>query len=271
MTTNDENDNDDDDGLPFDVELERLPVWTHITSALVVVTGVLIAFRLAPMVALLPFLVASSLGRRFASSARHVVVDGNGIDLGGRTIARADLVDVWVDDDATEPRATLAFGKDIELALLHFVNREQARRFGGAFTNGGLRAAVVGHKPVPVDMLASLRFVAIAAGFFGTGSWYGLFVLVFFALGAWNVVRAKQLVARSDGFEVRTLLGTESHTYAEVASVDLDAGLIALKSGVEITLPRGALRDPTLASPAWLERARTRVLGQVRQRGRDRA
>ncbi|MDF2695990.1 MAG: hypothetical protein K0S65_4373, partial [Labilithrix sp.] len=67
MTTNDEHENerDDDESSPFDVELERLPVWTHVASALVIVTGVLIAFRLVPMVALLPFLVASSLGRRF--------------------------------------------------------------------------------------------------------------------------------------------------------------------------------------------------------------
>ncbi len=150
------------------------------------------------------------------------------------------------------------------------MNRAQAQRFGEA--GSPARAEVVGYKPVPMDMLGSLRFVAIAAGLLRrTGSWYGLFVLVFFAFGAWNVVRAKQLIARADGFEVRTVLGTESHAYAEVASVDLDAGVIALRSGPEIALPRGALRDPTLASPAWLERARTRVLGQVRQRGRDRA
>jgi hypothetical protein len=259
----------DDEGLPFDVEREQLPVWVQISSALVVVTGILIAVRLVPMLVLLPFLVASSIGRRFASSATHVEVEESGLDLGGRIIPRSSIVDVWVDDDATEPRATVALGENTELAVLHFENREQALRFGEALAlKDG--AAVAGHRPVPADLLASLRFVAIAAAFVATGSWYGLFILVFFAFGAWNVVRAKQVVAFADRFTLHGLLGSRSYPYADIASVDVDAGVIALKDGSEVVVPRSSIRDTTLAAPAWLERAHARTLEQIRKRARNR-
>lgn len=258
---------DEDERLPFDVELERLPAWVHVASALVIVVGVLVATHVVHMLVFLPFLVASSVGKRFASVATHVVVGPESLALGGRTIPRRDVVDAWADD--VEPRATVAFGDDVELAILDFQNREQARRFSEALApeadaESATRARVVGHKPRPLDMLASLRFVAIAAAFFSTGSWYGLFVLFFFALGTWNVLFAKQLVARRAELEVRTVLGARAFPYGDVASVDLDAGVIELSDGSEVRVPRSSLRDTTLASPAWLERARTRVLERVR-------
>jgi hypothetical protein len=254
-----------DEALPFDVELERLPAWVHVSSALVILVSVLVATRLVHMLVLLPFLVASSLGRRFASSTTHVEVDGNGLDLGGRAIPRSEIVDVWVDDDRTEPRVTVAFGADVVLAVLHFQNPAQAKRFGEALDDQAEpRAMVVGHRPRPVDLLASLRFVAIAAAFFGTGSVYGLFALAFFAFGAWTVVQAKQVIATARGFEVRSVLGIQSYGYADVESVDTEAGVIALKGGREISLHRSSLRDTTLATAGWLERARTRVLERIR-------
>lgn len=258
---------DDDERLPFDVELERLPAWVHAASALVVVVGALVAARVVHMLVFLPFLVASSVGKRFASIAMHVVVGPESLDLGGRRIPRRDVVDAWADD--VEPRATVAFGEDLELAILDFQNVEQARRFSEALApedGAGWRARVAGHKPRPLDMLASLRFVAIAAAFLGTGSWYGLFVLLFFAHGAWSVLSAKQLVAGRDELEVRAVLGARVYRYGEIAGVDVDAGVIELSDGGEVRIPRSSLRDTTLGSPAWLARARARVLARVRER-----
>ena len=254
----------------------------HVSSALVILVGVLVATHLVHMLVFLPFLVASSVGKRFASIAKHVVVKPDALDLGERDIPRSEILDVWANNDDAEPRATVAFGEGVELAALHFANREQARRFSEALSTNGReadatdeegasnhsRALVAGHRPRPVDMLSSLRFVAIAAAFFGTGSSYGLFVLLFFALGAWNVLRAKQLVAKRTALEIRTLLGVEVHPYGELESVDVDAGVIQLKSGAELHIPRSALRDATLASPPWLERARARVLARVRTQAR---
>jgi len=268
-----------EESLPFDVELERLPTWVHVSSALVILVGVLVATHLVHMLVFLPFLVASSIGKRFASTAKHVVVEPSRLLLGEREIPRSDVLDAWADEDEVEPRAAVAFGEAVEVAVLHFANREQARRFSEALATDQRGTAthdatndkhvlVVGHKPRPIDMLSSLRFVAIAAAFLGTGSTFGLFVLLFFALGAWNIVRAKQLVAKRTELEIRTILGVEVHPYGEIENVDVDAGIIQLKSGAELDIPRSTLRDATLASPLWLERARTRVLTRVRAQAR---
>jgi len=240
-----------EESLPFDVELERLPTWVHVSSALVILVGVLVATHLVHMLVFLPFL----------------------------EIPRSGVLDGWADEDEVEPRAAVAFGEAVEVAVLHFANREQARRFSEALATDQRGTAthdatndkhvlVVGHKPRPIDMLSSLRFVAIAAAFLGTGSTFGLFVLLFFALGAWNIVRAKQLVAKRTELEIRTILGVEVHPYGEIENVDVDAGIIQLKSGAELDIPRSTLRDATLASPLWLERARTRVLTRVRAQAR---
>ena len=255
-------DHEDDEVLPFDVELERLPAWVHVASALVIVVGILVATKLVHMLVFLPFLVASSIGRRFATSPKHLEVDASALDLGGREIPRSEIVDVWVDDDASDARATVAFGERIELAVLHFVNHEQARRFGDALAPAET-SPVAGHLPRPVDWLSSLRFVAIAAAFFGTGSPLGALVLVFFALGAWNILRARQLVARADRLEIRTVLGVRAHAYSEIERVEVEEGLVHLKDGAEIHVPTSALRDTTIGTGPWLERARTRVLARV--------
>ncbi len=253
---------DTDESLPFDVEVERLPPWAQAASALVVVSGALIAARVLPMFSLLPFLVASSAGRRFASAATHAEVSADGLELGGREIPRGAIVDVWIDDQ--EPRAVVAYGEEITLAVLHFENALQARRFRDAL--GATTTHVVGHRPRPIDLLGPLRFVAIAVAFLATGSVYGLLVLVFFALGAWTLLQAKQVVLYDDRVEVRTLLGVQVHRIEDVASVDVDGGSFTLKGDREIRLPRGSLRDTTLASAEWLERARGRVLARMEAR-----
>lgn len=259
---------DDDERLPFEVELERLPLWAHVSSALVIVVGGLVASRLVHMLVLLPFLVASSLGRRLSTIATHLEVHERGVDLGGRTIARSDIVDVWVDDEGGEPRVTVAFGDRVSLAVLHFPNLEQARRFSRALRpeRADERSPVVGHLPRPIDWLPSIRFVAIAAAFFGTGSSLGLLVLALFALGAWNILSARQIIARDDRVEIRSALGATSHPYDEIERVDVADGVLHLKDGEEITVPRSALRDPLLGSGPWLERARARVFTRVARR-----
>jgi hypothetical protein len=257
----------EEESLPFEVELERLPPWVHAASALVLVVGALVATRLVHMLVLLPFLVVSSLGRRFSSSALHVEVHGDGIALGDREVPRGDLADVWVDRDKTEPRATVAFGPNLELAVLQFENADQASRFGEAVAAllPEDHPVVVGHRPRALDLLPSLRFVAIAAAFFGTGSPYGLFVLVFLGLGAWPVLRAKQLVVTTSRLELRGFSSSRSFAREAIAGADLDTGALSLRDGGELVIPRADLRDTTLASPAWLERARSRALANLRR------
>ncbi|HVH42560.1 MAG TPA: hypothetical protein VM925_09455, partial [Labilithrix sp.] len=246
---------DESERLLFDVELERLPAWVHASSAAVVLVGALVAAHVVHMLFVLPFLVASAVGRRFTSSAVHVEVDAGELDLGKRHIPRSEVLDVWADgDDAADPRVTVAFGSDVELAILHFADPDQARRFADALAGaeGPARALVAGYAPRLIDTLSSLRFVALAAAFFATGARYGLFLLGFFALGAWALVRARQIVAKADRFELRTLFGVTSHPYANVEGVDVEAGIVRFKDGTELEVPLGALRDPTLASPAWV-------------------
>jgi hypothetical protein len=252
-----------DASLPFDVAVDRMPVWALAASTLVIAASVLVALRLLPMLVVVPFLIASSLGRRFASVPTHVEVSDEALSLGDRVLPRAAIVDVWVDEDASDPIAVVASGERVDVAIVHLDNGVQASRFGAALGDEW-RRRVVGHRVRPIDLLPSLRFVALAAAFAATGAPYGLLLLGVFALIAWPLVQAKQLVAGEHGFEVRTLLGVHAHAYDEVASVDPDAGVIALKDGAELRLPRGALRDAVGAAPPYLERARTRALLAVR-------
>ncbi len=255
-------DDDDDEKLPFDVEVERLPPWVHVMSGLVIVVGVLVTMHLVHILAFLPFLVASSVGRRFATNPKHIEVDERRLDLGGREIARSEIVDVWVDSEEAAARVTIAFGEKLEVAILHFENHEQAKRFGSALAPEG-GAFVVGSLPRPVDWLSPLRFVAIAAAFFATGSPLGALVLAVFAFGAWNAIRARQVVARADRVEIRSVLGAQVHPYSEIERVDVEDGVLHLRGGAEISVPRSVLRDTTLGSGAWLERARTRALTRI--------
>lgn len=255
---------DDDETLPFDVEVERYPLWAHAASGAVVVVGVLVAIGVAPMVAFLPFLLVSAMGRRFASAAMHVEVAPHTLTLGSREIPRDRVLDVWLDDAEHDARVIVAIRRDAggaDLAILYFENREQARRFAGAFRDGS--AVVAGHAPRAIDALPSLRFAALAVAFLGTKSFFGLVALAFFALGAMGWIRAKQILATSTGFEIRSLLGTSTYRYEDVASVDVGEGAIRMRDGTELTLPRASIRDVTLSAPAWLEAARSRVLRRI--------
>ena len=221
-------------------ELEEPPFWADVVAALVVLVGLLVAAHLVPILALLPFLIASSLGRRFAS--RAVEPDAE------------NVVDAWVPPG--EPRVILARGPvdAPRLEVLVFDTDEAAERFHE--TLPAPTAVVAGHAPVWRDALPALRFVGIALAFVATGTWLGALVLVFFALGAMAVLRAKQIVVTEDAVLVRGLFGTRSYAKAEAAAKDPDD-----------LLPIGAIRDRLLTAPTWLEGARARALAAVRRRG----
>jgi hypothetical protein len=220
------------------------------------------------MLALLPVLVLSSIGRRFSSVATHVDVEADGLLLGERRLASTQILDVWHDEarqgeGTNEARVIVAIdaARGAELAILYFENSAQAKRFAEAFTPR--TSTFAGHRPRIIDALPSLRFVAIAGAFFGTGSWFGVLALGYFMLGALALGRAKQVIAKADGFEIHTLFGSRHEAYANVASVDADAGAVAMKDGSEIVIARAAIRDPMLGAPRWLDQARTRVLERI--------
>jgi len=220
-------------------ELEEPPVWADAASALVFGVGVLVTAHVVPILALLPFLIASSLGRRLAS--RAVEPDP------------ADVVDAWVPPE--EPRVVLARGpiEAPRLEVLVFDTVEAARRFQETLPSP--TAVVAGHAPVPRDALPSLRFVGIALAFVATGTWLGALTLVFFAHGALGLLRAKQIVVTEDRVVVRGLFGTRSYSKAEAAALDPDE-----------LVPVGAIRDRLLATPSWLEGARARALAALARR-----
>lgn len=249
--------------LPFDVERERLPAWVQAASGGVILASALVALKLLPMLVVMPFLVASSVGRRFASSATHVEIDRETVALGDRSIRRSDIIDVWRDSE--DARVTLAIGEQTELVVLYFENAGQARRFASALDDDDRRATVGGHRPRPIDALSSARFLALSAAFFATGAaWLSLIPLAFFALGAMAFVRAKQIVVKDRAVEVRTAVGET--TYAKITSVDEDAGTFTVEGGSTVSV---TLRDTLLGSPAWLGRARQRVLTCIARQSTD--
>ncbi len=223
------------------------------------------------MLALLPVLVVSSVGRRFSSVATRVEVESDQVTMSRpceRRWAGAQVLDVWHDERAegtNEARVIVASRSRPEacadLTLLDFENAAQAKRFAEAFKPRP--TTVAGHCPSPVDALPSLRFLAIAAAFFGTGSWFGAFALAYFLFGAFALVRAKQIIATSEGVEIHGLFATQRLPYATIASVDADAGGIALSDGSELALPRAATCDSNLGAPPWLDPARARVFERI--------
>ncbi len=251
--------------LPFDVEIERRPIWVDAACAGVIVVGALVAAKVVPMIAFVPLLVVSSLGRRFASSALHVVLGDEGLTLGERFVPRADIRDVWLDDDEVDARVVVAHaGKSdaIDLAVLWFANREQARRFAmRAIADVAPTVLVAGHRPRPADALPSLRFVAIAVAFFAMGSWYGGLSLVFFGLGAKAFFEAKQLVVNEETFTLTGALGRgETFRRAQLEDVDVDYGVLRLRGGDTLKLARANARDVLLGSPRWADNLRRRAL-----------
>lgn len=252
------------EALPFDVEIERRPPWVDVASGLVVVSALLAAAKLVPMAAVLPFLIASSVGSRFGSSATHVVVDEDGaLVLDGKRIP--DVRDVWLEDDGVEPRVVAAYGEARELAVLWFENREQARRFAGAFPER--QEVVAGYRPRKIDLLSPLRFVAIAVAFFAMGSWYGGLALLFVPLSLRNLLAAKQLVIQGDRFELRTALDAESFPRDGVVTVDVDEGRIVMKGERELRFATPNARDRHLTAPLWTDASRRRALKVLQRRG----
>lgn len=229
-------------------------------SALVVVTELVAAARVVPLFVGLPFLIASSVGRRFASTAKQVVVLPDGaIELGKERLN--DVRDVWLEDDG-EPRVVVAHG-DGELAVLWFENREQARRFANAVErDDDARAFVAGYRPRKVDLLSPLRFAAIAIAFFAIGSWRGVFALLFVPLGLRGYFTAKQLIVRGEDFELRTAHDSETFQRASIVSIDIDEGIIKLKER-ELSFTTANARDVHLNAPSWADALRRRALKRL--------
>lgn len=231
------------------------------------VTGVVAALRLAPAVIMLPFLIASSVGRRFGSTPQHVVVVENGaLDVGGKVIARDDVRDVWLDEDPLEPRVVVAHGGELSILALWFENREQARRFARGLK--GHDEIVAGYRPPRMDLLSPFRFVAVTLVLLASHAWYGAFVLVFFAIELRAFLTARQLVVREDTFELRSVFDAESFSASSVVKVDVDEGVITLRGERELRFASSHARDLHLAAPGWADRLRRRALSELAEKSR---
>lgn len=217
---------------------------------------------LVPMAAVLPFLIASSVGNRFGSSAANVVVRENGLlQLNGKPVD--DVRDVWLEDDTSEPRVVVAYGEARTLAPLWFENRAQAKRFANAFDE---RAELVaGYRPRKVDLLSPLRFVGIAAAFLTHGSWYGALALLFVPLGLRGFLAAKQLVVHGDTFELRSAFDAEVFRRDGIVEVDVDDGVITMKGDRELRFATAHARDVHLGAPPWADAMRRRALKRLAQ------
>lgn len=228
---------------------------------LVIVTTLGSISRLYPLAVGIPFLIASSLGNRFASSALHVEVDpeDGSLTFDGKPVE--DIRDVWLADDV-EPRVVVAHGEARSLAVLWFENRTQAKRFADAFTDEQRKEIVAGYRPRKVDLLSPLRFVAIALAFFAVQSWYGGLALVFVPLALRNFWKAKQLVVHGETFELATAFDSETFRRDGITKVELDDGVITMKER-ELHFSITSARDAHLATPSWSEALRRRALRRL--------
>jgi hypothetical protein len=231
-----------------------------VASALVVVAALGSAAHLYPLAVSLPFLIASSLGHRFGSSAMQAVVTDGELTLDGKKID--DIRDVWLEDDSDEPRVVVAHGEARKLAVLWFENRVQAKRFANEFPDR--KELVAGHRPSFVSLLAPLRFVAIAAAFLTHGSWYGGLALLFVPLGLRGFFAGKQLVVHGDTFELRTAFDAETFRREGIEKVDIDDGIITMKER-ELHFTSSESRDVHLAAPPWADAIRRRALRRLAQ------
>ncbi|MBX3225885.1 MAG: hypothetical protein KIT84_30090 [Labilithrix sp.] len=234
-----------------------------------------------PAFVMLPFLVASSVGRRFGSTPQHVVVtEDRALDVGGKLIARDDVRDVWLDDDPLEPRVVIGLcdlrervpresrghGGDLALLALWFENREQAKRFARAL---GGHEVVAGNRPRKGDLLAPFRFVAVTLVLLAAHAWYGAFVLVFFAIELRTFLLARQLVVRGSSFELRSAFDSESFAIESVQAVDVDEGVITLRGDRELRFATPNARDLHFAAPPWSDRLRRRALTALAARKKE--
>lgn len=254
--------------MTFDAAVEQIPRWVHLASSAVVIVSVLAAAGVAPLWAIVPFLALSSMRHRLRSSLARFDVGPDVLAGAEREIPRSSIVDVWLDDDRDEPRIVVAFGSAVEVLSLRFETAIEAHRFRDALAANGdaTERVVCGARPRLVDTLSSLRYLAIAGAFFATGSRAGLFVLLFFALGVWSLLRTRQVIVSRTNVTLRGLLGEKAYDVVDVKDVDVNDGVIRLSDGREIEIPSAVLRDATMTSAPWLIRARGRMLEAI-QRG----
>lgn len=254
----------------FDIAVEVTPPWVHLASAAVIVVCALAAAGAVPLWAIVPFLALTSMRARLPrrSGSLRAEVRGDTLAIGAREIPRSSVIDVWVDDERDEPRIVVAFGENIDVVTLRFDTAIEARRFRDALAPEDENAGriVCGARPRLVDALSSLRLLAVAGAFFAVGSRVGLLVLVFVALGAWSLLRTRQVIASRSDFTIRAPFSAKTYRYDDVKEVDVSEAIIRLADGTEIELPSRVLRDGAMTSPPWLSRARSRMLEAI-QRG----
>ncbi len=265
----------DDEALPFDAELEGAPSWVTASAALVIVIAGLVAVHIAPMFALLPFLIASSLGRRFSSTAVRVVIEPGRLLIGRRTINLEEIAHVWHDEREARvmiarPRSSTRDVLDLEILQLdtesqgtRFVRELEARRPVHASPRV---LAVAGVAPRPIDALGSLRFLALALVFFSTGSWLGVAILPLFGLYGLSLLSSRQLIATDRELKiVAPLTATERHDRAGIRRIVRDRGDygVELLDGRELLFKPRSIRDALMGSTSWTERALDHVLAAL--------
>ena len=226
---------DAEESLPFDVELERLPTWVHVSWALVILVGVLVATHLVHMLVFLPFLVASSVGKRFASIARHVVVGPDTLFSAGAKSRAARSSSVGRQrrrraratggvrrggrarsPSFREPRASAPLQRGA------LCERARGRGDGGGRrvdqqprARGGPQAPPGRHAlepPLRRNRGGVLRHRLLVRALRSPSS-----------RSARGTSCARSSSSRSAGARIRTILGVQVHPYGEMRSVDVDA------------------------------------------------
>jgi hypothetical protein len=249
--------------------VERLPSWGIVMAALTVAVAALAALGAVPTPLLIVPFVGTTLARRFAVTAIRAEINDDGLWLGEALAAsRAEITDVWFDADDRELRVTVASKPD-RLLVIHLPNAQQARRFVRVLLPEPHEHRVAGVRPRLLHLLVPLRFLAVAIAFWVTsGSPVAALLALLFAVGAHGYVIGTQIDAGEGALELRTLRGTTRIAYADIASIEIDAGSIRLRSERTVALPARVVREPLAGTSAFTRRAHARALAHLAERVR---
>lgn len=244
----------EEESLPFDAHIERLPAWGVAMAALTTVIGFAAAAHLlSPPWTILPFL-ASTIARRVGGSAVRVEIDGDGLWVDEKLLAaKSEILDAWADPDDTDNRVavTLDGGRVIVFLL---PNKEQAARFARALPRPHVVAGVL---PRAVDLLMPLRIVAImTSSISNTHSPVGLFLLVFVAISGWGMFIGRQIDVGPDGVTLRSLFGATKLAFSEVDEESLSARRV---------------RSAFFGTSAWTRHAHARAMKKIAEMKRGAA
>ena len=173
---------------------------------------------------------------------------------------------MWLDEDESAPRVVVATGE--KLFVLWFQNRTQAKRCASALLDEKEpRTFVAGHRPRPIDLLASLRFIGIALPFLVEKSPLALLVLLIAAPSLLAFLRAQQVRAGDEGVSIRSWRGTTTIRWEEIERIDED--VLLLRDGRSITIARGSIRDVLLTTPAWTGDVHQRIVKRITEKVRE--